>query len=38
METQVLFWFGSPVNNNTGSGFVSENQTWFWVTWSEANG
>jgi hypothetical protein len=29
METQVLFWFGSPVNNNTGSGFVSENQTWF---------
>jgi hypothetical protein len=32
----VLVWFS--VNNNTGSGFVSENQTWFRVTWSEVDG
>jgi hypothetical protein len=38
METRVWFWFGSSVNNNTGSGFVSENQTWFRGTWSEPDG
>jgi hypothetical protein len=34
----VWVWFLSKQYRNTGSGFVSENWTWFRVTWSEVDG